>query len=162
MTTNVLVLGLGNILLRDEGIGVHVVKRLASNCLFPQEVVILDGGTSSMELMEPIADCDCLIVVDAVKNETSPGTLMRFDGAEVPAFFRTKLSPHQIALSDVLAALRLTGEHPVRVTVFGIEPETVEPGTEPSATVSAKEDALIDMIVDELRSLGFSPAFRTL
>ena len=157
MKMNVLVLGLGNILLRDEGMGVRVVRRLADNYRFPPQVTLLDGGTSGMELMGPIADCDCLILVDAVRNGSPPGTLMRFDGSELDPVFRTKLSPHQIALSDVLAALRLTGEHPERVTLFGIEPGTVETGTEPTAAVAEKEGELIAIIVKELEDLGLPP-----
>ncbi len=155
--TNVLVLGVGNLLMQDEGIGVHVVHRLEREYRFPEGVQVLDGGTSGMELMEPIANSRYLIVVDAVKNGCPAGTLIRLTGAEVPTFFNNRLSPHQLALSDVLAALRLTGEEPERVTIIGIEPETIELGTELSPALVGEVGALIREVVTELSSMGYPP-----
>ncbi len=153
----ILVLGLGNLLLQDEGIGVHVVHRLEREYRFPDGVEILDGGTSGMELMGPIANSGYLIVVDAVKSDAPPGTLVCLKGDEVPRFFSAKLSPHQVALSDILAVLRLMGEEPDNITVIGVEPETLELGTDISPTLSGKEDALVEMVVDELSLLGYRP-----
>jgi len=153
----VLVLGLGNILLSDEGVGARLAARLARDFSFDGNVEVIDGGTSGMELLEPIAECDVLIVVDAVKTGKTPGTLVRLTGNAVPAFFMNKVSPHQVALSDVLASLRLTGEYPGEVVIHGIEPESLATGLELTHTVGARRDELLGNVLEELERLGHRP-----
>ena len=89
----ILVLGLGNLLLQDEGIGVHVVHRLEREYRFPDGVEILDGGTSGMELMGPIANSGYLIVVDAVKSDAPPRHVGMFEGRRGPQIFQRKAIP---------------------------------------------------------------------
>ncbi|MBL8432010.1 MAG: hydrogenase maturation protease, partial [Dechloromonas sp.] len=101
----IVVLGLGNILLSDEGVGVRVVEALAAGWQAPDEVEFIDGGTCAMEMLEQLEDLDALIVVDCVRGNRAPATPVVLKGAEAPVFFRTKLSPHQAGLSDVLASL---------------------------------------------------------
>ena len=150
----VLVLGIGNILLRDEGVGVRVVESLARRHALPAEVEVLDGGTSGMDLLYTISGRDALIVCDAVKADAPPGTVMRITGDDVPAFFQTKLSPHQVGLSDVLATLKLLEEIPPLITIVGIVPADLSLGTELSPTATAAVDQALKMIVDELAALG--------
>lgn len=156
MTQNrtVLVLGIGNVLLGDEGAGVRVIEELEKRYRFPEAVRLLDGGTSGMELLNDLAVCDHLIVCDCVRLGQPPGTVVRLDDEEVPAMFRNKLSPHQLGLSDVLATAQLTGEGPDRVTLFGIEPEEMETGMNLTATVAAQIGRVADLVVAELGRLG--------
>lgn len=150
----ILVLGLGNILLQDEGIGVRAVQHMQRNFEFPPQVEVLDGGTAGMALYEHIVDRDQIIVIDAVKTGREPGTLVKLENKDVPAFFRTKVSPHQLALSDILAALKIGGEHLPEIVVIGIEPVTLETGLEMSATVSGKLNALVEKTLECLAELG--------
>ena len=108
-----LVLGLGNILLRDEGVGVRVVEALAARYILPADVEVVDGGTAGMELLNTLAGCDHLLICDAVQTDAPPATVIELVNTEVPAFFQTtRFSPHQLGLADVLATLTLTDEAP--------------------------------------------------
>jgi hydrogenase maturation protease len=124
--TNVLVLGAGNILLSDEGIGVRVVEALQQRYQAPEGVEILDGGTCGINLLDVIAGRDHLILVDAVDTGSPPGTVVRLVDDEIPAVFRTKSSPHQLSLQDVLALLRLLDASPAHVTVIGVQPASLD------------------------------------
>jgi len=154
---SVLVLGVGNLLLKDEGIGVRVVAEMEQRFQFPPGVELLDGGTAGMELMNTMANRDHLILVDAVKTGAAPATVVRLAGDEVPAFFRTKVSPHQVGLSDVLAALTVTGEKPANVVVIGVVPKDLGTGLEMSAEIEAEMETMIDLVVAELSDLGLAP-----
>ena len=92
------VLGVGNIILTDEGAGVRAVEALERGWKLPENVLAIDGGTSGMEMIEELSNLDFLIVLDVVKTGAAPGTVVRIAGEEIPVFFRKKLSPHQIAL----------------------------------------------------------------
>ncbi|WP_455202774.1 HyaD/HybD family hydrogenase maturation endopeptidase, partial [Kaarinaea lacus] len=150
----VLVLGLGNILIQDEGIGVRVVEQLQRDYEFPAEVEVMDGGTAGMALYEHIVGRSHVIVVDAVKTGRAPGTLVKLDNEDVPAFFRNKVSPHQMALSDILAALKVGGEQLPEMVVVGIEPVILGTGLEMSEEVSGKLGALVDKTLECLRERG--------
>ena len=152
----VLVLGLGNILIQDEGIGVRVIEQLQRDYEFPAEVEVLDGGTAGMALYEHIVDRSHVIVVDAVKTGRAPGTLVKLENDEVPALFRNKVSPHQMALSDILAALKIGGEQLPEIVVIGIEPVSLETGLEMSDVVLGKLDALVEQTIECLDELGLS------
>jgi hydrogenase maturation protease len=108
-----------------------------------------------MSLLEHIRNRDHLIVVDAVKTGQAPGTVITLNGDEVPAFFQSRVSPHQMGLADMLAALELMGEKPAEITVIGIEPQNLDVGLELSALVSTRVDTLVGRLVGKLRSLGF-------
>jgi hydrogenase maturation protease len=152
---NVLVVGLGNILLQDEGAGVRLVERLEERFEIPDELEVLDGGTSGMQLIHTIAGRDALIVCDAVRSDKPPGSVMRIAGQELPAFFRTRLSPHQLGLSDVLATLTLLEQVPPRVALIGIIPQDLDLGTELSPRIEGAMDEALALLVAEIESLGF-------
>lgn len=151
---NILILGIGNLLLSDEAVGVRVVERLQQDYRFPAGVTLLDGGTAGMELLDDMADRDHIIVADAVLSGNSPGTVITLEDDEVPAFFSRKISPHQLGLCDVLSALRLTGESPERLTLIGIEPKSVEPHIGLTPVVSAAVPVAMAHIINLLRQLG--------
>ncbi|KAA3627709.1 MAG: HyaD/HybD family hydrogenase maturation endopeptidase [Proteobacteria bacterium] len=154
---SVLVLGVGNILLKDEGIGVRVIEELEKRYDFPKSVELLDGGTAGMELMNTMANRDCLILVDAVKTGAPPATVVRLAGDEVPAFFRAKVSPHQVGLSDVLAALTVTNEKPANVVVIGVVPKDLGTGLAMSPEIEEKMEEMIERVVAELSGVGLAP-----
>ncbi len=151
---SVLVLGVGNLLLKDEGVGVRVVEELGKRYAPPEGVELLDGGTAGMELLDIMANRSCVILIDAVKTGAEPGTVVRLADEEVPAFFRTKISPHQVGLSDVLATLTITDEKPDSVVVIGVVPKDLGTGLEMSAEIEGKMEEMIDLVVNELDSRG--------
>ena len=151
----VIVLGLGNILLRDEVVGVRVIEALAQRYVLPAGVEVVDGGTVGMDLLDTLAGCDHLLICDAVKTGVPPGSVVKLVDGQVPALFQTRYSPHQIGLSEVLATLTLTDEAPAAVTLIGIVPADLDLGIELSPLVAAAVQPAVERIVATLRELGF-------
>ncbi|MCP3849197.1 MAG: HyaD/HybD family hydrogenase maturation endopeptidase [Gammaproteobacteria bacterium] len=151
---NILVIGMGNVLMQDEGVGVRAVEELENRYYIPEGVTVVDGGTTGMELFNPIRACDQLIVADAVNTGASYGSLVRIANEEIPQFFQTKLSNHQLGLSDLLALLALKGETPEYVAVIGMVPHSLE--TRLGLTDEAKKglNGMVAMLVKELTDLG--------
>ena len=149
------VLGVGNIILSDEAAGVRAVEALERGWLLPQNVMAIDGGTSGMEMIEDLSDVDLLIVLDVVKTGAAPGTVVKISGDEIPVFFRNKLSPHQIALPDVLASLELLDAMPREIMVLGVEFISLELGLEMTPTIAEKVPVLAAMAADELARRGY-------
>jgi hydrogenase maturation protease len=155
-----LVLGLGNILLGDEGVGVRVVERLQELYQFPREVQVLDGGTLALDLLPYVEDTDRLLVIDALEMDAEPGTIARLEGDQVPAFLSVKVSPHQMGLADLLAAARLRDLFPKQLVLWGVQPATMEPGLELSSPVAAQVEVLVDRVLAELSQWGIEPRLR--
>lgn len=152
-----LILGVGNILLSDEGVGVHVVRLLRERYRFPQEVEILDGGTLGLDLLPYVESADRLLIVDAVQMDAPPGTVVRLEGDEVPAVLNLKYSPHQAGVSDLLAAARLLGRSPAEVVLLGVQPASLEVGLELSPAVAAQMEFLVRTVLAELQRWGIVP-----
>jgi hydrogenase maturation protease len=153
-TLRILVLGIGNLLLQDEGAGVRAVEEFERRYMTPAGVELLDGGTSGMELLQYIQGRDHLILIDVVKSGNPPGTITRLEGADVPALFQKKISPHQLGISDLLATAQLIDRMPTNVVLLGIEPKAVDTGLELSDEVDRNIRRLADMVALELYSLG--------
>lgn len=151
-----LVMGLGNILMEDEGVGIEVIERLRQRYRLSDRIELLDGGTSGMALLDDLRMRERLIVVDAVRTGQPAGSIVVLKDDQVPAFFRSKISPHQLALSDVLAVLTLTGEVPPDVTVIGVEPASLTTHLGLSDLVASRLDALTTRVVMEISAMGFS------
>ncbi len=150
----VVILGIGNSILSDEGVGIHAAAALREHWVLPPEVEVIDGGTAGMELLEPLADADLLLVLDAVKARSAPGSLVCLAGAQVPVFFRSKLSPHQVSICDVLASLEFAGSAPRDLVLIGIEPESLELGLELTPAVAARLPDMVDAAVAQLAARG--------
>ncbi|GJL37509.1 Hydrogenase 2 maturation protease [Phytobacter ursingii] len=157
----ILVLGVGNILLSDEGIGVRVIEALEQRYVMPEGVDVLDGGTAGMELLEAMASRTHLIIVDAiVSRKSEPGELLILRDEEVPVLFNNKISPHQLGLSDVLSALRFTGEFPDKITLVGVIPHSLEPNIGLTPTVEASLEPALQAVLAALQESGITPALR--
>lgn len=148
------VLGIGNILLSDDGIGVHAVNALAAGYDLPPEVEVIDGGTSAMDCLDQIAGADLLVIADCMRSGREIGGITRLEGDELHAFFRTRLSPHQIGLADVMAAMQLRGIAPERTVLIGVEPESLEVGTAPTPRLAKRVPAMAIMLAAELMEAG--------
>ena len=153
----VVVLGIGNVLLSDEGVGVHVIRALAQRYVETDELEIVDGGTAGMELLPLLEGADHLIVVDAIRFGQPPASIVRLEREQVPAYFKTKLSPHQVGLSDVLAALAFKGAAPCRVVLIGVQPVKLLLGLELSYEVNACLQDVASMVTAELAAIGQAP-----
>lgn len=150
----VVILGIGNTILSDEGVGVHAAEALRERYALPEGVEVMDGGTAGMELLDALSDLDLLLVLDAVKAHRPPGTLLCLTGAEVPVFFRSKLSPHQVSICDVLASLDFAGHAPADLVLVGVEPESLELGLSMTATVASRVPEMVATAVAQLAARG--------
>lgn len=151
---NVLVLGLGNILLSDEGAGVKAVEELQRCYDCSGAVEIIDGGTIGLELLPYFEERSHIVIIDAVKTGKNPGTIVRID--DPPAYFRDRTSPHQIGLADVLGIAAITDKLPRNITLFGIEPKQLSTGLTLSTEVAQNLSRLVDMVVAELKTIGIN------
>ncbi len=152
----VVVLGVGNLVMSDEGLGVRCVQRLEASGVLPAGVAIIDGGTSTNELLGELEDLELLVIVDAVAMGDAPGALVRLEGDGIPAAFSNQLSAHQHGIHDLLATLRFLGRMPRRVVVLGVRPGRIELGLALSAEVEAALPALEARIVAEV--MGAAPS----
>ena len=143
-----LVLGVGNLLMSDDGVGVHAVQRLEKQVL-PPGVEVLDGGTCGLDLLQFFEGVERLIVLDAANLGREPGAIVRLEGEDVPAFLAMKVSPHEINLPELLFSAKLSGIYPREVVVLGMQPETIETGVALSPPVAAQLDALIERALAE-------------
>ena len=155
-----LVLGLGNILLGDEGVGVRVVERLQALYDFPEGTQVMDGGTLALDLLPYVEDTDRLLVVDAVDMRAKPGTVVRIANEEVPTFLSIKVSPHQMGLADILSAARLLGHYPEDLVLLGVQPGVIDATLELSSPVAAQVDVLADRVLADLSRWGIEPTRR--
>ena len=153
-TPRLLILGLGNVLCRDDGLGVLAVEILRQRYRTSQEVSILDGGTLGLSLLPHLEDADAVIFVDAVRVESHPGTLVRLEGEDVLPAVRERLSVHQIGVADLLDAMRLLDRMPPQLILVGLVPESIDLCIGCSAPVLERMDDLVDRVVFEAEHLG--------
>ncbi len=143
-----LVLGIGNTLLSDEGIGVHVVERLRGRLEGLPDVTLLDGGTLSFTLAEPIAAADHLIVVDAARLGAAPGTLRCLRDAEMDRYLLAGAkSVHEVSLGDLMDIARLSDTLPRRRALVAIEPQKLDWGDAPTPEVAAAIEPAVDLVM---------------
>lgn len=146
----IIVLGVGNELLSDEGVGVHVIKTLQKENTLPPEVEVMEGGTDGFGLINIITDTDRLIVIDSIKGGSEPGTIYKFnieDAPSTPDLFKT--SVHQIGILEVINLSSLIGKTP-KTTVIGVEPRSITTGMELSEEVRAKIPRVIELVKEEI------------
>ena len=152
----VLILGVGNILLADEGFGVRVIERLQAGYEFPDSVDIVDGGVLGINLLGVLSQADDIIVVDVVKNGRAPVTMYRIDKEQIPFKIRKKDSMHQVDLPETLTLLKAIDKDP-GIVILGIEPEDMETySLEMTTTLVAKVDRMIAFVLQELDRLNIA------
>jgi len=144
----------GNLLLSDDGVGVHTIQRLQEVVQLPEEVQVLDGGTSGLDLLYYLEGVSHLLIVDAMEVDQPPGTLTRLTGDQVPAYLSLKMSPHEIGLPDMLFAAKLRDLYPEEVVIWGVQPATTEVGLDLSPPVAAQLDVLVEKVLEELKGWG--------
>ena len=151
---DIMVIGVGCILFSDEGFGVRVLQELEKRYEFPDNVALVDGGVLGVNLLGVISQPKHLIVIDAIRNKGNPGDLYRLAGQQIPDRIRAKNSLHQV---DFLEALTLCKalDHVPETVIVGIEPEDIDTmSTALTPVTEQKIEAVIDMVLDELNTLG--------
>jgi hydrogenase maturation protease len=149
MRAPVLVLGIGNILLRDEGVGVRVVEALRDRAL-PEGVELLDGGTAGADLIDALADRRKVVVIDAMDLGAEPGAVARLGGDGLAPDPGAPLSLHQVGLVEALWMARQLGCAPAEVVVLGVQPADLSPGLELTEAVARAVPRLAELVLDEL------------
>ena len=153
--SELLVLGLGNVLLGDDGAGPAVIARLRERHLIPAGMHLFDGGTLGLWLLPYLEDARRVILVDAVAADAPAGTLVRLEGADVGPAVATRLSPHQVGVADLLDGARWHDRQPERLVLLGVVPESIELGVGLSSPVRRALPRLIDLVCAEARTCGF-------
>lgn len=154
MNKRTLILGLGNTLLADEGIGIHALHALQAHLADYADIEFLDGGTLSFTLAGPIEDADQLIVIDAAQLYAQPGTVHMFVNAEMDRYLgsNNKRSVHEVGLIDLMIIARLTDQLPNRRALIGIQPRDIDWGDHPSTPVAAAIPVVCGLARTLLRS----------
>ena len=148
------VIGLGNVVMSDDGLGVHAVRRLRERYELDGEVECVEGGTAGLLLLPLLADARRVIIVDAIDASAAPGTLVRLDGEDWSSAFAVRMTPHDVGLADLLGAAQLSGMWPERLALHGVQPSSTTIGTELSTPVAAAIDLLVDQVAEELGTWG--------
>jgi len=153
--SSLLVLGLGNLLCRDDGLGAFVAREIAGTRIIPDGVRVLDGGTLGLSLLPYLEDAEHAILIDAIQAHEPVGSLVRLEGEDVGPAVAARLSVHQVGVSDLIEAARWRGRIPPTLVLLGIVPETTDLGVGLSAPVLAAMPALVDRVCREAERLGF-------
>lgn len=148
------VIGLGNPLMGDDGLGLAAVAQLRARWDVPPEVELVDGGTGGMGLLPIIEDAGRVLLIDAIDVGAAPGTEVVIARQDLPRCLATKISPHQVDLRDVLALAELRGTLPEQTAAIGLQPAVVELSNELSDVLSRRLDALVDRVVGLLGTWG--------
>ena len=155
--SQITVLGIGNILLTDEGFGVRVIEKLFEKYDFPENVAIVDGGVLGIHLLGTLSKTRHLIVVDAVKNKQAPGTLYRLVKEELPERILMKNSLHQTDFLETLTLCQMIDQTPETIVVLGAEPQDIEThSVELTPAVAGRVDEMVRCVLQELDRLGVS------
>ncbi len=152
----IIVLGVGNILLSDEGFGICVVEKLEREYEFPANVSVVSGGVLGLNLIGIMIEADHLLIVDAIKNNEIPGSLYRLEGDSILQRTWVNNSLHQVELPEVFGLVRALDMAP-KTVILGVEPQDIEtPGCKLTPVTHAKVDQVTDMVLAELDRLGAS------
>lgn len=150
-----LIFGAGNLLLSDEGFGVHFITYLQEQYRFGDDVELYDGGTLGIMVTHLLEEADRVYLVDVVEAPGEPGEIFRYEKEEfLLGTLPVKLSPHQIGIQEVLSLAEFRGRIPDQVTLFGIIPASYEAGVELSPVLADKLPGLAEVVVEELRAAG--------
>ncbi|MBN1442418.1 MAG: HyaD/HybD family hydrogenase maturation endopeptidase [Planctomycetes bacterium] len=147
--TRKLILGIGNILLRDEGVGVRVIEALRRRSPVP-DVELVDGGTAGFDLVDAIAGREKIVVVDAMDMDEEPGSVRRLDPSELEPGGDRPLSLHEFGLLDTLHLAGRLGCSPAEVVIFGVQPADLSTGLELSPQVAAAVERVSSMVISEI------------
>ena len=148
------ILGLGNILFKDEGFGVHFVRDFQKKYLLPQDVSIIDGGTLGYMLMDLICETENLLVIDTVKTNEEPGTVYKFKPDAIPTTLQYNVSAHEVEFLDLLLKAEMIGEAPSTTIIAVVPEDIINNGFEMTARVKKSLPKVEELIKEEIMGLG--------
>lgn len=150
MTNNnrnhITILGIGNTLYTDEGLGVYALPPLEKLYGADEQVELVDGSTDGMSLLGPVEDTDYLIVLDAINAGKEGGHIIQLQGDEIPAYYGVKMSIHQLGFQEVLLASKLRERYPKNIVMIGMQPTSLELGIGLSETNEAQLPELVQLV----------------
>jgi hydrogenase maturation protease len=155
------VIGLGNPLMGDDGLGIAALERVQELWEVPADVELVDGGTWGLNLLPVIEDAERVLLIDAITIGAQPGTQVVIPRARLPRYLATKISPHEVDLRDVLALAELRGTLPEETIAFGLEPDQVVLKTGLSEVLQSRLGDLVDAVIRQLAAWGHACAPRT-
>ncbi len=156
LSSATVVIGIGNTILSDEGVGVHAARLLQGDPRVPAGVSILDGGTIGLELVPYASDASRVLLLDAMNSGNAPGTLARMTGRDLLGAIGG-WSAHQLGVADLIAALTLVSSGPQEIVVLGVQPANTDWGTSLSRNVQAALAGLVDAALAQLQLWRESP-----
>ncbi len=157
------ILGVGNLLLADEGFGIHFIERLQNEYIFPPNVELLDGGTAGIMLAPFMETRDILFVIDVVNLKDEPGTIHLYSDQDIRAGnIQTKMSPHQVGLLEILDLCRLRGHAPKRVEMITVVPGDLSTSIKLSKQLTPALDTVWDVLLEKLHAIDIFPVPATL
>ena len=148
LSKRIAVIGIGNLLLKDEGVGVHIVHALQEIQL-PDNVDIIDGGTSP-DIFYRLEGVDKLIIIDAARAGGEPGAVYRFDQRDIPWEARKVISLHEVGLLESLEIMEVIGDRPKQVVIIGIEPKEIDWGLELSPELEEMVPQVVGLVLEEI------------
>ena len=152
-----LIFGAGNLLLSDEGFGVHFINYLQDKYVFPEDVELYDGGTLGIMVTHKLEDADHVYLVDVIEAKGKPGDIYRYEKDDfMLGKLPIKMSPHQIGIQEVLTLSDFRDRCPEKVSLFGVIPQSYEAGVELSPLLAEKLPELAELIIAELTASGHS------
>ena len=148
------ILGIGNLIRQDEGIGIHLLQALEHN--LPDGIETLDGGTGGLLLLDYVEQARKLIVLDAAETGKEPGSTVLWRNDEVPYFMASKMSVHQVGFAEVLSLAKFRGKYPQEIAVVGIQPQTLDWGLDLSEPVQKALPEALNLVIALLEEWGVS------
>lgn len=149
------VLGIGNLILGDEGFGIHTVQYLEENYIFPDNVLVHDGGTAGIYMSPFLEECDPVFVIDVVDIDAEPGSMHYYSNEDVKAGkISTRMSPHQLGLLEILEICKLRDAAPEKLEFYCVVPKILETTTELSDAVAPRVKEVADLILKRLEEAG--------
>jgi len=149
------ILGVGNLLVGDEGFGVHAINYLQENYIFPDNVILKDGGTAGIYMSPFLEECDPVFVIDVVDIEAEPGSMHYYSNEDVKAGkISTRMSPHQLGLLEVLEICKLRDAAPEKVEFYCVVPKVLETTIELSNVVAPRVKEIAEILIKRLEDAG--------
>ncbi|WP_458413773.1 HyaD/HybD family hydrogenase maturation endopeptidase [Schinkia sp. CFF1] len=142
-TNKITILGIGNTLYSDEGVGIHVLPLLRKAFANFENVEIIEGATDGMRLLGPVEEAEYLLIIDAINAGKEGGTIITIRNDDIPQYFGVKMSIHQLGFQEVLFASRIRNKLPIEMVMIGVQPESLALGVELTQTV---QDALPNLV----------------
>lgn len=150
-TKKIIVIGIGNTLYSDEGVGVHILPYLEDALSDCDNIEIVEGITDGMKLLGPVEEADYLIIIDAINADKEGGSIITLVDEEIPAYFGIKMSIHQIGFQEVLNAARFRDNLPEKMILIGVQPSSLELGLELSDVVRSKIPKVVELVTNQIK-----------